>query len=654
MHFCISKTMFLGLWDNVNGGVFSACFVVDKVKRSLQDLQRMLSFPPYSRDYLHPVVYACTAVMLLCLLVSIITYVLHHRVIRISRKGWHTLLNVLFHTGLTFGVFAAGINQISFPFLCQIVGIVLHYASLSTMLWLTFAARNICSDASRDVLQADRTVQTQPEPTVIKLYLISDGVPLIIVGVTAAFGLDNYGSRDETFCWMSWEPSLGGLYVPATLTVSIMSGYFLRTYIQLKRHPDRKYELQLLSEDQHHHHHFHSQTEAGNSPSFGVSVLANEHSFKSQLRATAFTVFLFLAAWAFGALAVSLGDFLDMIFSCLYGAFCVTLGLFLLIHHCAKRDDVWHHWWACCSSKSAPEDGKGQMRRRELHQPSCRLSSPCSGKQPLLTPQLLQTPRGGHKIPVSPQSPTPTHTGPCCVTTGSVESVPSPCPQSLPEDLPRPVLPLKSCLLDRTKSQSFNHQQPFLEEHRAHKMSSSMDGTVHSSHLDSPHPVHPVHPVHPDLQPPRPSPHLDKQQTSCHSVQDPLNSYYNHTHNTHDKIASHHGPFTPSRVLHTCQWQRYSTEAEHCGKSDPFTTQHQQGPGTFSGSSNMMDKDGENILYVQEEQSGFPSNTLPRQHTTVSRRGLIGRNWSLQEDSLYGSGTRGNVRTGPWKNETSV
>ena len=39
----------------------------------------MLSFPPYPGDYLHPVVYACTAVMLLCMLVSIFTYIVHYR-----------------------------------------------------------------------------------------------------------------------------------------------------------------------------------------------------------------------------------------------------------------------------------------------------------------------------------------------------------------------------------------------------------------------------------------------------------------------------------------------------------------------------------------------------------------------------------------------
>lgn len=30
-----------------------------------------------------------------------------------------------------------------------------------------------------------------------RFYLVSDGIPLIIVGITAAFGLENYGSKDD-------------------------------------------------------------------------------------------------------------------------------------------------------------------------------------------------------------------------------------------------------------------------------------------------------------------------------------------------------------------------------------------------------------------------------------------------------------------------
>ncbi|XP_034563160.1 adhesion G protein-coupled receptor A1 [Notolabrus celidotus] len=662
------------------------------------DLKRVLSFPPYPGDYLHPVVYACTAVMLLCLLVSIMTYFIHHSVIRISRNGWHTLLNFLFHTGLTFGVFAGGINQINLPFACQIVGIVLHYASLSTMLWLTFTARNICKDVSKDPLQTpDRngSAQTHSKPTVLRFYLVSDGVPLIIVGVTAAFGLDNYGSRDDAlYCWMAWEPSLGGFYAPVGLLVLVMSVYFLCTFIQLKRHPERKYELRVLSEEQQQlsssesNHHCHTDPgaalgPAGDCPAFatGVSVLANEHSFKSQLRATAFTLFLFMSTWALGALAVSLGHFLDMIFSCLYGAFCVTLGLFLLIQHCAKRDDVWHRWWACCPSKSKTEDvnGDGQNHLQELHQPHCHLSSPSSGKQLLLSPHHRQS---SFKLSPPPQSPTTNQTGPCCVAVvGAVSPTPMsplaepvslPRPQSLSDELPRPVLPLQSCLSNRSKSRSFNRPRPCLQDYRSHMTSTSMDGSVHSSHLDSPHSAPhlegsslvPSSP-HPELQLPCPSPHLDKQldschtlqrQTSCHSVQDSLASCHSHYHNMHDSITSCHSLLLPSHGVHTCQWHLYgsadhSSTASCCEKPEAFPFEYQQDSSMYPLKTAEHEKDS---LCVEPEQKSFPRNTLPRQHAAVSRRGTIGRNRSLQEDGLFGSDVTGNIRTGPWKNETTV
>lgn len=44
-----------------------------------QDLRTVLSPPPAPGELLHPVVYACTAVMLLCLLASAATYIVHQR-----------------------------------------------------------------------------------------------------------------------------------------------------------------------------------------------------------------------------------------------------------------------------------------------------------------------------------------------------------------------------------------------------------------------------------------------------------------------------------------------------------------------------------------------------------------------------------------------
>lgn len=46
---------------------------------SFQDLKAVLSLPQDPGEFLHPVVYACTAVMLLCLLISVVTYMVHRR-----------------------------------------------------------------------------------------------------------------------------------------------------------------------------------------------------------------------------------------------------------------------------------------------------------------------------------------------------------------------------------------------------------------------------------------------------------------------------------------------------------------------------------------------------------------------------------------------
>ncbi|XP_062957697.1 LOW QUALITY PROTEIN: adhesion G protein-coupled receptor A1 [Cynocephalus volans] len=312
-----------------------------------QDLKTVLSLPQHPGELLHPVVYACTAVMLLCLLTSIITYLVHQSAIRISRKGRHMLLNFCFHAALTFTVFAGGINRTKYPILCQAVGILLHYSTLSTLLWIGVTARNIYQQVTKKApLCPGADHPPYPKQPLLRFYLISGGVPFIICGVTAATNIRNYGTEDEdmAYCWMAWEPSLGAFYGPAAFVTLVTCAYFLGTCVQLRRHPERRYELRQRTEERQRL----AAPEGGpGQAARAASLLRNEHSFAAQLRAAAFTLLLFAATWTFGALAVSQGHFLDMVFSCLYGACCVTLGLFVLIHHCAKREDVWRCWWSC-------------------------------------------------------------------------------------------------------------------------------------------------------------------------------------------------------------------------------------------------------------------------------------------------------------------
>ncbi|XP_034408165.1 adhesion G protein-coupled receptor A3 isoform X2 [Cyclopterus lumpus] len=642
----------------------------------LMDLKKVLSFPPYPGEFLHPVVYACTAVMLLCLFASIITYIVHHSAIRISRKGWHMLLNFCFHTALTFAVFAGGINRIKYPIICQAVGVVLHYSSLSTMLWLGVTARNIYKQVTKKPPQSqDGDPPPPPKQPLLRFYLFSGGVPLIICGVTAAVNIDNYGSGEQApYCWMAWEPSLGAFFGPVAFIILVTCIYFICTFVQLRRRPEKKYELKQLTEEQQRlaavdaptHCHQGSEPGAlaatsggGHCPAgcpgipINPALLANEHSFKAQLRTAAFTLFLFLATWTFGALAVSQGHFLDMIFSCLYGAFSVTLGLFILIHHCAKRDDVWHCWCSCCPGRHA--DACSGAHRPTPARPKvnvngdtpghghghshCHHDSLCQGKS------LMSCSHGSlshcqHAALPSLQN----HTAclapvtPCCAALHSqqlMEEEPAATHVLLHADPEgyRPGIQLHPCLKSstRTKGRHFSRRAGASacgagsEREYAYHIPSSVDGgSVHSSHTDSPHSTHERHAhICPHLAH---EGHHDGHHT-CHAA----------TATTHETLACHshchrHICCTKADLFPSlCPAETSDTGVFLCGcgkvaEQDPLATHHHL------------------EMHAPRRQS-YPQN--PPNQNGILKGGL-------HEGLLYTSDSTGNIRTGPWKNETTV
>ncbi|XP_043537041.1 adhesion G protein-coupled receptor A2-like [Chiloscyllium plagiosum] len=76
---------------------------------------------PGAIQALHPIIYSCTVVLLICLFIAIITYILKHNTIRVSRKNWHMLLNLWFHISMTCAVFTGGINRTEYGLICQVV-----------------------------------------------------------------------------------------------------------------------------------------------------------------------------------------------------------------------------------------------------------------------------------------------------------------------------------------------------------------------------------------------------------------------------------------------------------------------------------------------------------------------------------------------------
>nr|KAF6459956.1 adhesion G protein-coupled receptor A2 [Molossus molossus] len=363
---------------------------------------------------LHPVVYPCTALLLLCLFSTIITYILNHSSIHVSRKGWHMLLNLCFHMAMTSAVFAGGITLTNYQMVCQAVGITLHYSSLSTLLWMGVKARVLHKELTWRAPPPQEGDSAPPAPRpMLRFYLIAGGIPLIICGITAAVNIHNY--RDHSpYCWLVWRPSLGAFYIPVALILLITWIYFLCAGLRL-RGPlaqSSKGVTSRASLDQGEELRGSSRlrssgpllSDSGSLLATGSAGVATPgppedgdglYSPGVQLGALVTTHFLYLAMWACGALAVSQRWLPRVVCSCLYGVAASALGLFVFTHHCARRRDVRASWRACCPPASAsraspqavpaaPEDG-----------------SPVFGEGP---PSLKSSPSGssGHAPPPGP------------------------------------------------------------------------------------------------------------------------------------------------------------------------------------------------------------------------------------------------------------
>ncbi|XP_041635820.1 adhesion G protein-coupled receptor A3 isoform X2 [Cheilinus undulatus] len=346
----------------------------------LMDLSSVEYFSP-SIQPLHPVIYATAIILLLCLLTVIISYICHHRSVRVSRKFWHMLVNLCFHISLTCGVFVGGINQTRHASVCQAVGILLHYSTLATALWVGVTARNIYKQVTRKAKCYEELDEPPPPPRpMLRFYLIGGGIPIIVCGITAAANIKNYGSRTSApYCWMAWEPSIGAFYGPVGFIIFVDCMYFLSILLQLRRHPERRYELKEPTEEQQHLASAHSEPLPDSHPltlhlqphdaassivsaphTVPLSALENEHTFAAQLIGAAGALGLYAALWVFGAMAVSQDHPFDLAFTCLFGVAALALGAFMVAHHCVNRQDMKRFWsQACCSGRraySAQED----------------------------------------------------------------------------------------------------------------------------------------------------------------------------------------------------------------------------------------------------------------------------------------------------------
>ncbi|PIO25969.1 hypothetical protein AB205_0070880, partial [Aquarana catesbeiana] len=446
-------------------------------------------------ELLHPVIYTCTAVLLICLFATIITYIVNHSSIQISRKGWHMLLNLCFHIAMTSAVFAGGITLSGYVIVCQAVSVILHYSSLSTLLWMVLKARVIYRELTHkpQPQQEGEAVQTPNRP-MLSFYLIAGGIPLIICGITAAVNINNY--RDNSpYCCLVWRPSLAAFYVPAAIILLITWIYFLCAGINLKRQPVEQKDLGEANDVQ--------QSQSGIShllsDSTSISVTINSaappdvdtvYSLEVQFWSLVIVHVLYVILWIFGAFAVSQIWYLNIIFSCLYGVTAVALGLFIFIHHCIRRQDVQR---SCCPMYTETTPIQAYVQT----------SSPVDDTPPVF---IGCNPDGTHSVKSSssPSNSSNSNTGPCKITNLQVAQnqaencppKPASCEDSEPANNKCVTAQSRytNNLHNRRNHKSRTKQYREGKHHRlkvlrgpSSDLPSSESGSVHNSHSESYH-----------------------------------------------------------------------------------------------------------------------------------------------------------------------
>uniref|UniRef100_A0A8C4R7R7 Adhesion G protein-coupled receptor A2 n=1 Tax=Eptatretus burgeri TaxID=7764 RepID=A0A8C4R7R7_EPTBU len=287
--------------------------------------------PPVSPPQ-HPFVYAGSSVLILCLLILITSYLLHRKSVQVSRAVWHALVNMWAHQALTAAAYVSGVNQTSPAVLCQAVTIVLHYASLSSLLWLVIYSRQIGKRmAHRPPAPLSTESPSSPPRPILRFYLIGGGIPLVICGITAAANVGDHGSP---CCWLAWEPSLAAFFGPAAFAALATLAYLTLGLVRLCCH------------------HRSQQESAGRTTTTEgpkEEIWDDELSPSAQLLAAACTLIACGAAGTFGGLAAARGG---LTYAGLTSMWAAALGLGSLLHHGLRRKDV-RRCWGCRTKRAA-------------------------------------------------------------------------------------------------------------------------------------------------------------------------------------------------------------------------------------------------------------------------------------------------------------
>ncbi|CAH0399672.1 unnamed protein product [Chilo suppressalis] len=334
-----NKLAYVGLLQNVETGIYGARTDGARFKVS------------------HPAVYVGSLILIGCVSCATLTYIMCYPAIQMAKKSKHALINTWIAIGLLCFLYTLGIYQTEDVKLCQILGLLIHYLSLSCLLWMCVSASNMYKWVTKthnpvrtpdDEIPPDVPVQKP----ILGLYLVGWGIALIICGISGAVNLKDYAGYSQ--CFLSTAPALSALFVPGGILLMFLLVLFLLIRCTIRNMNVQLSEGTQATENVDLEMWEPNQTADGNERRSLKSTVDSEiedveHTPIIQLRAQVIVLCLYMSVWSCGAIAVyrPLPEYLpyqEDICSIIYAVCATVLGTFILFFYGIARSDVRAQW----------------------------------------------------------------------------------------------------------------------------------------------------------------------------------------------------------------------------------------------------------------------------------------------------------------------
>lgn len=258
--------------------------------------------------------------------------------------------------GLLCFMYTLGIYQTEDVKLCQILGLLIHYLSLSCLLWMCVSASNMYKWVTKthnpirtpeDDIPPDVPVQKP----ILGLYLVGWGIALIVCGISGAVNLKDYAGYSQ--CFLSTAPALSALFVPGGILLVFLLILFLLIRCTIRNNNVQLSEGTQATENvdlEMWEPHSAERAERRSIKSTLDSEVEDiEHTPIIQLRAQVIVMCLYMSVWSCGAVAVyrplpAYLPYQEDICSIIYAVCATVLGTFILFFYGIARSDVRAQW----------------------------------------------------------------------------------------------------------------------------------------------------------------------------------------------------------------------------------------------------------------------------------------------------------------------